>query len=210
MGELKSMVQQSSALNKQYAELEKEFDLPLGDPSSVRDELIKAGKMKERLEVLSRERERYNATVKALKVDLKILHGGDVGAETSLQEHMRLLNEKWETNDSRLKQNDKLKSELEESIQLLEERAKEHDSMTTEHNDRVGRLERDLEDAQKGAVMMEHERENMKKAHHDRLSRLEKDLEEAQTVLVKMERDQFSLTSEISALREAEKKGEKK
>lgn len=173
MEELKSMIKELSGLNNQYAELEKEFNLPLGNPSSIRDELIKADKMKERLELLSKERERYNATVKALKVDLRILHGGDVGAETSLQEHMRLLNEKWETNDSRLKQVDKLKSELEGSVQLLEEHAKER----TEH--------------------------------HDRVSRLEKDLGEAQTVLVKMERDQFSLNSELTSLREVEKKCEK-
>jgi hypothetical protein len=32
---------------------------------------------KERLEVLTREQERYNATVKALKIDLTILHGAE-------------------------------------------------------------------------------------------------------------------------------------
>ncbi|KAL3784076.1 hypothetical protein ACHAW5_008016 [Stephanodiscus triporus] len=173
MEELKSMIKELSGLNNQYAELGKEFNLPLGNPSSIRDELLKADKMKERLELLSKERERYNATVKALKVDLRILHGGNVGAETSLQEHMRLLNEKWETNDSHLKQVDKLKSELESSVQLLEENAKE------------------------------------RAEHHDRVSRLEKDLGEAQTVLVKMERDQFSLNSELTSLREVEKKCEK-
>ena len=50
--------------------------------------------MRDRLETLGREWERYNTTVKALKYDLKALHGGNVGLETSLQEHMRLLNER--------------------------------------------------------------------------------------------------------------------
>ena len=208
MDELKSLIQELSGLNKQYAEMENEFGLPPGNPSSLRDELVKAAKMKERLDVLSKERERYNATVKALKVDLQILHGGDIGTETSLQEHMRLLNEKWETTDSCVKQIDKLKTELEEGTHLLEDHIKERERMTIEHNDRVERFERDLEEAQTSLVKMERERENMLTKHHDRVSGLEKDLEEAQTVLVKMERDQFSLKSELTALKEVEKKCE--
>ncbi|KAL3807599.1 hypothetical protein ACHAXA_002243 [Cyclostephanos tholiformis] len=208
MDELKSLIQELSGLNKQYAEIEKEFDLPPGNPSAIHEELMKAARMKERLDVLSKERERYNATVKALKVDLQILHGGDVGTETSLQEHMRLLNEKWETNASYVKQVDKLKTELEEGTRLLQDHIKERESMIIENNDRVGRFERDLEEARTSLANMERERENMITKHHDRVSELEKDLEEAQTVLVKMERDQFSLKSELTALREVEKKCE--
>ncbi|KAL7531232.1 hypothetical protein ACHAXR_006455 [Thalassiosira sp. AJA248-18] len=154
---------------EQYVGLAKEYRLTSNDGSyalSLREELAKAEKMKERLETLGRERERYNATVKALKVDLKALHGGNAGPETSLQEHMRLLNEKWDSNESRLKQIDPLKSELEESIQLLEENAKGREQLLKEHHSRVDSLERDLQETQTALVKMEREKITME----DRIS----------------------------------------
>ena len=83
----------------------KELHLQDGDASTMREELAKASsalrdksaksdKMRDRLETLGRDQEQHNATVKALKYDLKALHGGNVGLETSLQEHMRLLIER--------------------------------------------------------------------------------------------------------------------
>eukprot|EP00571_Detonula_confervacea_P000638 CAMPEP_0172321896 /NCGR_PEP_ID=MMETSP1058-20130122/44583_1 /TAXON_ID=83371 /ORGANISM="Detonula confervacea, Strain CCMP 353" /LENGTH=1036 /DNA_ID=CAMNT_0013037507 /DNA_START=105 /DNA_END=3215 /DNA_ORIENTATION=+ len=159
--ELKVMNVELTGVNEEYVALGKEFNLPNSDASTLQEELTKADKMKERLESLGRERERYNATVKALKVDLKALHAGNVGPETSLQEHMRLLNEKWDSNSSRLKQVDKLKSELEESIQLLEENAKEREHMMKEHHGRVGTLERDVQETQTALVKMEREKMSM-------------------------------------------------
>lgn len=156
--ELKSMNAEMSGTNKGYAALSKEFNLPNSDASTLAEELAKADKLKERLESLGRERERYNATVKALKVDLKALHAVNVGPETSLQEHMRLLNEKWDSTTSRVKQIDKLKHELGESIQLLEENAKDREHMMREHHGRVGTLERDVHETQTSLVKMEREK----------------------------------------------------
>ena len=90
---------------EQHAGLKKELHLQDGDASTTREELAKASsalrdesaksdKMRDRLETLGREQEQHTATVKALKYDLKALHGGNVGPETSLQEHMRLLIER--------------------------------------------------------------------------------------------------------------------
>ena len=39
--------------------------------------ITKVHTVRERLEVLTREQERYNATVKALKIDLTMLHGAE-------------------------------------------------------------------------------------------------------------------------------------
>eukprot|EP00578_Thalassiosira_sp_NH16_P019066 CAMPEP_0181095044 /NCGR_PEP_ID=MMETSP1071-20121207/10315_1 /TAXON_ID=35127 /ORGANISM="Thalassiosira sp., Strain NH16" /LENGTH=1212 /DNA_ID=CAMNT_0023177411 /DNA_START=133 /DNA_END=3771 /DNA_ORIENTATION=+ len=156
--ELKSMNAELTIVNKTYVTLGKEFDLPDGDAATFKEELVQKERMKERLDTLGRERERYNTTVKALKVDLKALHGGNVGAETSLQEHMRLLNEKWDSNESRLKQFAKLKSELEESIHLLEENAKDREHMMKEHHSRVDSLERDLQESQTALVKIERDK----------------------------------------------------
>jgi chromosome segregation ATPase len=189
--EMKSMIQKLSESNKQYVEIEKEFNLQ--DASAVREALTKVDTVKERLEVLTRERERYNATIKALKIDLTMLHGADAGNETSLQEHMRLLNDKWESNETRLKQADKVKSELNESIQLLEENSKERENMKKEHNVKVGKLERDLKEAQASLIGMERDHAKESSKQSEKVTRLEQDLAEAQTVLVKMERDLLNL-----------------
>jgi chromosome segregation ATPase len=189
--EMKSMIQKLSESNKQYVEIEKEFNLQ--DASAVREALTKVDTVKERLEVLTRERERYNATIKALKIDLTMLHGADAGNETSLQEHMRLLNDKWESNETRLKQADKVKSELNESIQLLEENSKERENMKKEHNVKVSKLERDLKEAQASLIGMERDHAKESSKQSEKVTRLEQDLAEAQTVLVKMERDLLNL-----------------
>jgi len=149
--ELKIMNAELSGENKSFVALVK-------DASTLREELLKAEQMKERLDTLGRERERYNTTVKALKVDLKALHGGKVSVDTSLQEHMRLLNEKFESNESRLKQVDKLKSELEESVHLLEENAKESEIMTKEYNGKMDSIQLELEGTQTALVKMEREK----------------------------------------------------
>ena len=189
--EMKSMIQELSSKNKQYAEMEKEFNLR--DASAVREALTKVDTVRERLEVLTRERERYNATVKALKIDLTMLHGADAGNETSLQEHMRLLNERWEANETKLRQADKVKSELNESIQLLEENSKERENMKKEHNVKVSKLERDLKEAQASLIGMERDHAKESSKQSEKVTRLEQDLAEAQTVLVKMERDLLNL-----------------
>ncbi len=96
--------------------------------------------MKDLLETLGRERERSNATAKALKCILKALHGSSAKKETSLEKHMCLRNKKWDGNVSRLKHIDKLKSELEESIQLFEKNTIERGQMMKEHRDRESGL----------------------------------------------------------------------
>ena len=141
-------------MNMKYVDVSKEFRLSNSDPSTIRDELVKAEKMKERVDSLIRERERYNATVKALKMDLKSMHGKNgVGSETSLQDHMRYLNEKWELNESRLKEAEKIKAELHESLQLIAEHGKERDQMI--------KVKRDLEESQTALVKMERENNSL-------------------------------------------------
>ena len=143
-------VEELKSMNMKYVDVSKEFRLSNSDPSTIRDELVKAEKMKERVDSLIRERERYNATVKALKMDLKSMHGKNgVGSETSLQDHMRYLNEKWELNESRLKEAEKIKAELHESLQLIAEHGKERDQMI--------KVKRDLEESQTALVKMERE-----------------------------------------------------
>ena len=142
-------VEELKSMNMKYVDVSKEFRLLNSDPSTIREELAKAEKMKERVESLNRERERYNATVKALKVDLKSMHRKNVGSETSLQDHMRYLNEKWEINESRLKEAEKIKAELDESLHLIAEHGKERDQMI--------KTQRDLEESQTALVKMERE-----------------------------------------------------
>merc|ERR1719291_635915 len=140
---------------ERYAELGREFGLASGDAECLRDELEWARAAGERAEALGRERERYNATVRALKVDLKALHQKqDTGPETSLQEHMRLLNERWEGHVDRLGSLEKLKPELERSIAMLEESAEERERVSA----RADALQRDLQDAQAARVRLEREK----------------------------------------------------
>ena len=147
-------VEELKSMNMKYVDVSKEFRLSNSDPSTIRDELVKAEKMKERVDSLIRERERYNATVKALKMDLKSMHGKNgVGSETSLQDHMRYLNEKWELNESRLKEAEKIKAELHESLQLIAEHGKERDQMI--------KVKRDLEESQTALVKMERENNSL-------------------------------------------------
>jgi chromosome segregation ATPase len=142
-------VEELKSMNMKYVEVGKEFRLLNSDPSTIREELIKTEKLKERVESLIRERERYNSTVKALKVDLKSMHGKHIGSETSLQDHMRYLNEKWEANESRLREAEKIKAELNESLQMIAEHGKERDQMV--------KIQRDLEESQTALVKMERE-----------------------------------------------------
>ena len=81
---------------------------------------------------------------------VKALYGGNVGPKTSLQEHMQLLNKRWEGNDSRLKQIEKLKGELEESFQLLEENANKRERMMKEHYSTVDALQKDFQEEREG------------------------------------------------------------
>lgn len=125
-----------------YKRVAEQFNLP--NAEAFREELTKSAKMRERLESLGRERERYNSTIKALKVDLKALHKGNLGPETSLQEHMRLLSETWEKNLAAAKETKTLKAELEESIQLLEANTKQRDQMVAQHTSAMAALEKEL------------------------------------------------------------------
>ena len=125
-----------------YKRVAEQFNLP--NAEAFREEFTKSAKMRERLESLGRERERYNSTIKALKVDLKALHNGNLGPETSLQEHMRLLSETWEKNLSAAKETKNLKAKLEESIQLLEANTKERDQMVAQHSSAMAALEKEL------------------------------------------------------------------
>ena len=204
--ELKTMNTELSSVNKAFVDLGKEFHLANSDPAALRGELVKAEKMKNTLDKMRSERERYNATVKALKVDLKALHGGNVGVETSLQDHMRLLNEKWDSNESRLKQVDKLKSELEESIQLLEDNAKDRERMLKDHNGKLDSLERELQDSQTALVKMERDKIAMteKLSNYEisgaKMKRINDELEAKCTKL----EDRFARTEEQLNKREAQ------
>jgi chromosome segregation ATPase len=155
-------IEELKNMNKEYADLKVEFGLASGEAAEIREELRKMDMLKKendtlsgRVESLGRERERYNATVKALKVDLKAIHQENVGPETSLQEHMRLLNAKCESNHSRLEQVDKLKSELQTSIHMLEENEKDRERLLKEHNHRVERMEREMNDVKSDLAKME-------------------------------------------------------
>ena len=135
------------------------------DPTanSLRNELKQGRSSRERVETLTRERERYNATVKALKVDLKALHQQpSVGPETSLQEHMRLLNEKWEGHVERLEGVEKLKSELEGAMAMIESGQAERDRMVEDHRHKVERVSQDLQESQTALVKMERDKLEMK------------------------------------------------
>mmetsp|Transcript_19328 Transcript_19328/g.37641 ORF Transcript_19328/g.37641 Transcript_19328/m.37641 type:complete len:1058 (-) Transcript_19328:117-3290(-) len=121
--ELKKINKENEEIGAKHQELQKEYS-----------------KVKERVETLTRERERYNATVKALKVDLQALHLGNIGAETSLQEHMRVLNEKWDEHLT-------IKSDLQKSTRALEEARKDREHMAKQHNAKLEELQQDMDDA---------------------------------------------------------------
>ena len=140
-------IKELKAINNElmsYQRVAEQFNL--SNAEAFREEFSKAAKMRERLESLGRERERYNSTIKALKVDLKALHKGSLGVESSLQEHMRLLSEMWEKHVAAANEAKKLKAELDESIQLLESNTKERDEMVIKHNSAVANLEKELKD----------------------------------------------------------------
>ena len=142
---LKATNDEIKAANESYQKVAEEFNLP--NAAAFREEFIKAAKLRERFESIGRERERYNSTIKALKVDLKSLHKGDLGPESSLQDHMRLLSETWEKHLSAAKETKNLKLELEESIHLLEENSKARDRLVVGHNSTIAALEMELKEA---------------------------------------------------------------
>lgn len=200
-----------SSMAKEFHFMTANGEYPSGDlddaASSMRDELARAEGMKERLETLGRERERYNATVKALKYDLKTLHGHDIGPETSLQEHMRLLNEKWESNASQVEHADRLKSELDESVSLLEENAKDRERLLRDHSATVEGLKRDLQETQTALVKMEREKVDQDELQRkcdkleDRLAYVDGEWHDREGRLKELEADNKSLNSEVEKLR---------
>ncbi len=182
-----------------YQRVAEQFNHP--NAEAVREEFAKSAKMRERFESLGRERERYNSTIKALKVDLKALHKGNLGPESSLQEHMRLLSETWEKQISAAKETKNLKAELEESIQLLEANTKEKDQMVVKHKSEIADLEKKLKDTKRANQETERQeleslRSSLSKteAIRDGLKKkLEKayfDLEEAQLEITAIKRTQ--------------------
>lgn len=185
-----------------YQRVAEQFNLSNAD--AFREEFAKSAKLRERFESLGRERERYNSTIKALKVDLKALHKGNLGAESSLQEHMRLLSETWEKQLSAAKEIKNLKAELEESIQLLEANTKERDQMVVKHKSAIADLEKELQDAKKASkANQETERqevetlrsslskiESIKDGLKKKLEKAYFDLEEAQLEITAIKRTQ--------------------
>jgi chromosome segregation ATPase len=145
--ELRAINNEIRASLEPYQRVAEQFNLP--NAEAFRDEFAKSAKMRERLESLGRERERYNSTIKALKVDIKSLHKGDLGPESSLQDHMRLLSEEWEKYRAAAKETKNLKAELEESIQLLEENNNKRNQMLAGHNSAMSALEKELQDVKK-------------------------------------------------------------
>ncbi len=188
-------LEEQKSMNMKYVDVSKELRLLNSDPSTIREELVKAEKMKERVESLNRERERYNATVKALKVDLKSMHRKNVGSETSLQDHMRYLNEKWEINESRLREAEKIKAELDESLHLIAEHGKERDQMI--------KIQRDLEESQTALVRMERENTSLSceiTAHKTADAKTKTSLMEIETKLANSEYERKNLDADIRSL----------
>jgi len=191
-----------------YQRAADQFNLPNAD--AFREEFAKTAKMRERLESLGRERERYNSTIKALKVDLKALHKGSLGPESSLQEHMRLLSETWGKHLSAAKETKNLKAELEESIQLLEANTKERDQMVAKHNSAIAALEKELQDAKKAKQETELQEletlrssvsktEAMKEGLKKKLEKAYFDLEEAQLEITAIKRTQDKTLDSMQA-----------
>lgn len=150
--ELKSSQQDYDDLKAEYGNTAEELD-------HARNELKKMKGMKDELAALSsktdslqRERERYNATVKALKVDLRAIHQQNVGTETSLQEHMRILNEKWQDTGMKLEKIKTLEDELSKSMTLLDQQENERELMAKDYENRLERLRDDFEGSQSELV----------------------------------------------------------
>jgi hypothetical protein len=101
---------------------------------------------------LQRERERYNATVKALKIDLRALHQQNAGTETSLHDHVRMHNEKWQDSSSRLANVEEIEDEPTKSLELLEESEEGSGRMGKEYVGRVERVSDELEWVQKELI----------------------------------------------------------
>jgi chromosome segregation ATPase len=148
-------IEELKASQADYDSLKAEFGNTADELDKVRGELKKMEGMKDELAAVSskadslqRERERYNATVKALKVDLRALHRENAGVETSLQEHMRILNEKWQDNALKLEKISTLEEELTRSMRLLEDQESERDITSKEFESKLERLTDELERTQ--------------------------------------------------------------
>ena len=152
-------IEELKVSQQDYQALKVEFGVVSSELEEKHSELKKMEGIKEELatvtskaDSLQRERERYNATVKALKIDLRALHQQNAGTETSLQEHMRMLNEKWQDSSNRLAKVEKIENELTKSLELLEESEKERERMGKEYDGRVERVSDELESVQKELI----------------------------------------------------------
>lgn len=150
--ELKESQQDYDDLKAEYGNTAEELD-------HAHNELKKMKGMKDELAALSsktdslqRERERYNATVKALKVDLRALHQQNVGTETSLQEHMRILNEKWQDTGIKMEKMKTLEDELSKSMALLDQQENEREQLSKDYDNKLERLRDDFEGSQRELV----------------------------------------------------------
>lgn len=155
--ELKSFQEQYDALKVEYSnttedlngaqtalkKMEEDARGHLKMMESMKDELTT---VTSKANSLQRERERYNATVKALKIDLRALHKENVGTETSLQEHMRILNEKWVENVSKLEQSKPLEEELAKSMALLDEQENARERLSKEYEEKLERLNKEFKE----------------------------------------------------------------
>ena len=148
-------MEELKAGQEDYDALKSELGNTLEELDSARSELKKMDGMKDELasvsskmDSLQRERERYNATVKALKVDLRALHGENAGTETSLQEHMRILNDKWQDNTMGLEKMKTLEDELAKSMALLDKQENDRGSMSADYERKLERLTDELERVQ--------------------------------------------------------------
>jgi chromosome segregation ATPase len=146
--ELKSSQEDYDALKSKYGNIAEELDdarSELKKLEGVKEELVSVSS---KVDSLQRERERYNATVKALKVDLRALHQENAGPETSLQEHMRILNGKWQDSVLRLEKMRSLEDDLAKSLRLLEDQERERERESKDYESRLNRLSGELEGTQ--------------------------------------------------------------
>lgn len=134
---------------------QEDYDALYKEAEKSRAELKQMEGMKEELAAVSskadslqRERERYNATVKALKVDLRALHQENAGAETSLQEHMRILNMKWQENASKVENIKSLEDELAKRMSSLQDEKSERERLTKNYESKIERLSDELDGTQ--------------------------------------------------------------
>lgn len=150
--ELKESQREAQSLRADFGDVSKELDEKRAELKKMEGVMEELAAVTSKADSLQRERERYNATVKALKVDLRALHQESAGSETSLQEHMRMLNEKWQESSNRLKKLEKLDKELTKSMELLEEGERERERMGKEYEGRVESLTDKLEGVQKELI----------------------------------------------------------